>query len=260
MKTRNIFTILLIGAASLTACNKNNDQSLAPASVSGAGDYSFTAMVNYTLVTQPPAKGTSFQWTSGYINTNELLLNDMHQQQTGNDAPTSFRNERFGAQQIQTISLMNTPVALGGVPMPALTCDMAAFTIQLTPSTTAPSLYLAGTYNGSVNKDGGATAARMAVTPVQIIINGPLDLNSNAIPNVVINSTTYDATLSLDLNQLITGIDATMMSQATATDGVVIISNTSNPIIYSRIMANLAANMQVKFAAEPNGQAVAVMQ
>ncbi|MEB0263424.1 MULTISPECIES: hypothetical protein [unclassified Mucilaginibacter] len=86
---------------------------------------------------------------------------------------------------------------------------------------------------------GTFTTAGGALVPIEF------DYNDNAILKAEVENVTVDATtnvtakLSFHLNKLLTAIPSSQIDAATRTNGAIIISSTSNAIIYNRVIANV---------------------
>jgi hypothetical protein len=109
--------------------------------------------------------------------------------------------------------------------------------LSLAPTATQHALFLDATY----------TANGMNI-PVQFIIDQPIELKAKWMSPVTITSTTdYLSMLNLSLAQFANGIDTNLLSTLTPTNGVIVISSTSNQQVYNMIMNNLENFMKVKF-------------
>ena len=132
---------------------------------------------------------------------------------------------------------------LGNVYVPQLSCNNGSFTIDLGTTRTNSSLLLNGTY---IPMSGAIAVPNV---PVQVIITGPAQLNSAYVSNITTYTMNYwEASIILNTYQLISGINAGMLSGAIRTSGTIIISGTSNANLYQIILNNLQNNlMPVQF-------------
>lgn len=74
--------------------------------------------------------------------------------------------------------------------------------------------------------------------PVLFFVNGSLEFNASAADVTVGSGANITALTTLDLSLLTTGITESMLSMATLTSGVLVISATSNTNIYNVILSN----------------------
>ncbi|MBZ9788497.1 hypothetical protein LB456_13660, partial [Psychroflexus sp. CAK57W] len=74
--------------------------------------------------------------------------------------------------------------------------------------------------------------------PVLFFVNGSLEFNASAADVTVGSGANITALTTLDLSLLTTGITESMLSMATLTSGVLVISATSNTNIYNIILSN----------------------
>ena len=126
---------------------------------------------------------------------------------------------------------------LGNVNIPYGTYDNVKLKLKLGSSPVAHTVYVSGNY-----VDGGI------IIPVEIVIDEPLELMAMWKDPVTISSgMDYLSLLSLNFAQLTSGINATMLQQAMISNGTIVISNTSNILLYNLLLTNLQNMMNVQF-------------
>lgn len=120
--------------------------------------------------------------------------------------------------------------ALGNVTIPAGIYTEVEFRIELAPSGADAALELNGTFT---NGNTGVT------TSVVFRISSAYEIKGEKNNVVVDNTTTTTSLTTLDLSLLTTGISQLMLSSATVTGGTIVISSTSNTVLFNLISANL---------------------
>jgi hypothetical protein len=115
--------------------------------------------------------------------------------------------------------------------------------LQHTDDTSALPLKLKGSFT-----PGGGTAI-----PIEFDFNSDAIIKAEA-ENIDVSSTiNFVALVHLHLNKLEAGITATELANATQTNGTIIISPTSNPDIYNRILNNIASCGENEFKEHHKG-------
>ena len=221
-----IISALVFFTVSLTACRKNTDSMLNKVDLINTTDSPYTSVINYKIYPVPAAAGSIFQWTAGYINTQKIIFNAT--KNNGN----YILQKQYETWTVHTMNIL--PGAnIGALKVPALTCDHASFTVELGRSETTSALLLRGTFT-----EMGQNMPNRQV-PFQVVVDETVDINTVWLANASISKTNYVAAIQFSLDQLMAGIDAGMMLSADATDGTVLITNTSNQNLYSIIIGNL---------------------
>ena len=201
MKARiTIFATVLIA---LTSCKKEKttDNSGLAFQLGIANPRSTVARTAATL-----------SWQSGFVNANLIKF---EAKQAGNEL-------EFKSSVQRHIDLFALPVDIGNVSLPAGTYDETEFKISITPDSGEPALQLQGTVNA---------------IPVEFMID-----NSNLIKaeqQQVTLAGSNVALTTIDLSGLTKGLSATDLTNATQTNGSIIISSSSNVNLYNVILANL---------------------
>jgi hypothetical protein len=239
MKTTKYLIAAAFAATSLfAACKKDNNST-------GGAAYDTklmapTANINYRVQTIPQRPGYMLQWTSGSMITSEVIF-------TGtfiNGDPVeqrSYEGKGFNTIDLVTPSITN----LGVVNVPYNNYLRAIFTIELSPINSLTSLVLKGQYYQIQPPSG---IAPFQPVPVELAISTPVALNAVMQSKLRINNGNYIATIAMDVNQLTNGIDDALLSTAARTNGMILISNQSNPNLYGIVVKNLEdylMNMQL---------------
>jgi len=202
MKT-SILSVLAISIVLLSSCKK--EKSASPSTL----NYQFTASnTNTGLV----------QWTAGSANVSSLTFGTS--QSTTNDSSTINK----------TVDLFaSATTALGSLQVSAGTYSNPYLTLQLSSSSSVPSLHLTGTVT-----DGTTTL------PVDVDLTDALKLQGTTSSSTLSSNSSYTAQFTLDLSALTQGLAFSDFSSATQSDNEVLISSSSNTAIYNTIENNIA--------------------
>ena len=240
MKTmRYIIAAATISAALLAGCNKANSPESglmgAVANETTMAPIAGSAIVNLQLQTLLPPSPLII-WESGTINASEDLINASRLE--GN----VVEKFTFGNKVARTYSLMGNN-EIGSVSVPYYYYLGMSASILADPLDQANALILTGVFSA---KPGGNRI------PITVNINQHVALTTMWISNVNINQSVYSALITLDMSQLTNGITAAMLEQA-AGDGIIVISQSSNPNLYAIILNNLQ-NLQLNLQLNTQGQ------
>jgi hypothetical protein len=249
MKQINIFTLMIAFTCLFSACKKEDATTLIAPAGSLAGVNS--SVVNFNIATKLPAPGGLIQWTDGYLNANQLIFNATHE--NGN----ALSRQIFETSVQKHIPILSPAVTpLGSVQIPQINCYGASFTIGLgslenvtaSGSESDPathSFFLSGSFY-SVSLPHSISGSAMLpghVIPVQVIIDGPVELNTIWLNNILINQASYSAVIEFNLDQLTNGITADMMNNTIKTGNTIFITKACNQNLYQVILNNLQDNI-----------------
>ena len=221
MKTIKGLTMLFLGAVLIAGCKKDSSNELQNGGYSvvyTTRSTEYPVAINYELNIARSGSGALINWNNGYLNADQIVFNASYN--NGND----IIQVSYGTKITQAINLFGIK-AMGIVNVPRLACNHASFVVGLDPANSNYALLMNGTYD-KVSIGFNPTINSI---PVQVVINDPVSLSSVWINNVTTMETgSWQAVITLSSEQLIDGIDATMMNNATITNGTIIISNTYN--------------------------------
>lgn len=171
---------------------------------------------SYGVAPKPTAAG-SFTWTRA----------------TTSPSVIKFEAKRNGVElEYKTVNTTNidlmspTATYFGGFAIAAGTYNEVELKIELSRSS-APSVQLTGTYS-----DGSTTI------PVSVVINEMVSLKTEQHNVTMSDSSTFTSLTVFDLSRLTSGITSSMISSATLTSGTLVISSTSNVVMYNKLIAN----------------------
>ena len=221
----------------MASCGKDVNYRPCTDDVINTTDSSYKSEIVFRLATLEPSGGSMFRWNSGYLSMRTIIFNAT--KQIGNKVVLSKYETPVIADHLNIFSTGY----LGTLKVPPMAYDHTFFSIGLGRSETASAFVLNGTYTGV------ATTMPLRTVPVQIIVNETAVINTVWLPDITIGDGHYAALIQLSLDQLMSGIDETMMNSATSADGVIAITSTSNESLYNIIIGNLQnGTMGVQFS------------
>ena len=146
------------------------------------------------------------------------------------EAKQNGQEVEFKSNISQTVDLFASVASvLGSVTIAPGTYTEVEVKIEANPTGTAASIQLNGLFTPSVGVS----------IPVQLVINSPLELETEQTNVVITSSSSLIALTTLDLSTFTAGITQAQMAAATVTGGNIIISASSNSNLYNMILANI---------------------
>jgi hypothetical protein len=188
------------------------------------------ATVNYQFSTTQSAP-SPVQWTSGAMSLTTLGFD-------GYQNADDIMRSHFETSINRETEIIGQ-ASLGTVTVLAKKYDAADLVLTVSPTSKGAALSLSGST--------GSISSSVSNVPIQVIINKPVSIVGkwrNALS--MNNGQVYNARLVLDLSALTNGITATMLQSLPRTNGVIIISSSSNLDFYNMIIANLQNALQVQ--------------
>ncbi len=165
-------------------------------------------------------------WTSGYGNATEIKFKSK-----GANGKIEYKSNLQ-----QRIDLFSSISTLGNITLPPGSYQEVQFDVELNPTATEPALVLNGTYTST------GTA-----TPVTFLVSVPLEIETE-MNNVTVSANNgYQALTSLNLSLLSRGITQSMLDNAVRSNGVILISSSSNVDLYNIILNNLKDSDEIEF-------------
>ncbi|MES2874053.1 MAG: hypothetical protein V4708_10045 [Bacteroidota bacterium] len=217
-------TVVLGAVLILSSCEKDDSTE------SGKLSYkvkpaNFTATVGSTVsgsgLPAPINANSSITWTSGSLYISEIDF----------EAESKDREIEYEFKQGVNVDLFNLSPILGTITIPDGTYDEVELKLELKKSSTNIPLTLKGTYT-----DGGG-----AKIPVEFYLNEDFEVEVEAEDLVVSGSKDYLGLINVQLNKFMTNVLSADLSNATKSNGVIVISSTSNMNLYAKLKANLNA-------------------
>ncbi len=219
----NFGSAILVAGQLLSSCTKDNS--------TGNGKLSYKVKPsNFTSSIGPTASGSgliiainsnsSLTWTSGNMNVTEIDF----------EAKSKNTEIEFELKQAFNVDLFNLSPVLGSITLPDATYEEVELKLVLKKSATSNiPLTLKGTYT-----DGSGTKI-----PVEFYFNEDIEAEVEAENLVVSGTNDYLGLINIQLNKFLTNVVSADLSGATKTNGVIVISATSNMDLYSKLKANL---------------------
>lgn len=216
---------MLVAGLSLSSCTKEN------AGADGKLSY-HVKPANFTASIGPSVSGSglvvavnsnsSLTWTSGNVNVSEIDF----------EAKSKNAEIEFELKQAFNVDLFNLSPVLGSVTLPDATYEEVELKLALRKSaTSAVPLTLKGSYT-----DGSGTK-----TPVEFYFNEDIEVEVEAENLIVSGTNDYLGLINFQLNKFLTNIISADFSGAAKTNGVIVISSTSNIELYAKLKSNLNA-------------------
>jgi len=224
-----IFAAMVLTLTGLAACKK-----------SGNSPSSKTAQLSFQLQADNATSNLSASTTSGNLSTNSTFQGIpglTFTSAVANISRFKLEAKRNGVEiEVTSKNLSNVDLFAIDPTVTSVTLDTGVYReieikveLQHTADTSVLPLKLKGTFTPN-----GGTAI-----PVEFDFNSDAIIKAEA-ENININSTiNFVALVHLHLNKLQAGITATELANATQTNGVIVISPTSNSGIYNKVLANI---------------------
>ncbi len=221
----NYGTLILVTGLILSSCTKENS--------TGDGKLSYKVKpANFTASVGPAVAGSglvvavnsnsSLTWTSGNLNVSEIDF----------EAESKSAKIEYELKQAFNVDLFNLSPVLGSITLPDATYEEVELKLVLRKSaTTNIPLTLKGLYT-----DGSGTKI-----PVEFYFNEDFEAEVEAENIIVSGTNDYLGLINVQLNKFLTNVISADLSGAAKTNGVIVISSTSNMELYAKLKANLNA-------------------
>lgn len=209
----------------MSSCTKENS--------TGDGKLSYKVKpANFTASVGPTVAGSglivavnsnsSLTWTSGNVNVSEIDF----------EAKSKSAKIEYELKQAFNVDLFNLSSVLGSITLPDATYEEVELKLVLKKSATSNiPLTLKGSYT-----DGSGTKI-----PVEFYFNEDFEADVEAENIIVSGTNDYLGLINVQLNKFLTNVVSADLSGATKTNGVIVISSTSNMELYAKLKANLNA-------------------
>ncbi len=212
-------TVAAVTILFFTGCKKNNNND------SESGIKYKIQTINRTSVIARTTTG-NIQWTSGYGYATEIKF----------EAESNNFEVEYKSQVPQRIDLFSGVATLGNVTLPPGTYKEVEFEVELNSSGANSAFELNGQFTS-----GNTT------TPVIFRVTSPLEIETEKENVVITDNNSYTALTTLNLSLLTKGVTESMLNSAARTNGTILISSTSNTVIYNIILNNLHDIDEVEF-------------
>jgi hypothetical protein len=207
-------TILSISAVAalllLVSCSKDDN----------GGQLSYQLKTKNPNATVSRTSSGSITWTSGSAYADKIEF----------EAEKDNDNEvQYESRVARRIDLFAPVSDLGNISLAPGHYEEIEIEVDLARSATDTAFILRGSFTNNI----GYTV------PVVFYINELLEFKAEAEDVTIGSAADITALTTLDLSLLTTGITESMLSMATLTNGVLVISATSNTSLYSTILSNI---------------------
>lgn len=221
----NYGSLILVAGMILSSCTKENS--------TGDGKLSYKVKpANFTASVGPTVAGSglivavnsnsSLTWTSGNLNISEIDF----------EAESKSAEIEYELKQAFNVDLFNLSPVLGSITLPDATYEEVELKLVLKKSATSNiPLTLKGSYT-----DGSGTKI-----PVEFYFNEDFEVEVEAENIIVSGTNDYLGLINVQLNKFLTNVISADLSGAAKTNGVIVISSTSNMELYAKLKANLNA-------------------
>lgn len=221
----NYGSLILVSGLILSSCSKENS--------TGDGKLSYKVKpANFTASVGPTVAGSglivavnsnsSLTWTSGNLNISEIDF----------EAESKSAEIEYELKQAFNVDLFNLSPVLGSITLPDATYEEVELKLVLKKSATSNiPLTLKGSYT-----DGSGTKI-----PVEFYFNEDFEVEVEAENIIVSGTNDYLGLINVQLNKFLTNVISADLSGAAKTNGVIVISSTSNMELYAKLKANLNA-------------------
>lgn len=223
---------ILIGAALIfSSCTKSNS--------TGSGKISyqvkptnFTSSIGSSIsgsgLTVNVNSASSLTWNSGHITLSEI---NFEAEQDTSEIEYEFKN-------VSNVDLFNLSPVLGSINVPKGTYKEVELKVKLDSSgTSTPALSLKGTY---IDENSHSI-------PVEFYFNEDMEMEAKAKDFLVDGTKDYLGLINIQLNKILADVNSSDMNGATQTNGVIIISSSSNVELYNKIKGGIAAWADTEF-------------
>lgn len=214
-------TILLGSALILSSCQKNTGDGKLAYQVKPAN---FTASIATTMsgsgLVVNVNSNSSLTWTSGKMNIAEIDF----------EAKKDKIETEYQLKTPFSVDLLNLSPVLGNISIPDGTYDEVELKLSLKKSTNSDIL---------LTLKGNYTDAAGSKTPVEFYFNDDFEIEVEAEDLVADGTTDYLGLINVQLNKFLTNVSSANLDQAIRTNGIIIISATSNMDLYNTLKGNL---------------------
>lgn len=141
----------------------------------------------------------------------------------------------------RTIDLFDLTSTIGSIVLPAGTYDKISLNVksEREDANGLPLVLLSGNYTNTAG----------TVVPIVISVSDPISFNTVQKNDTIVAGVATDlsSTIQIYLDQLMVQVDISALDHATLTDGKLVISATSNKVLYQLIMQNLRKDHGCKY-------------
>lgn len=240
----SLMALVVIFAISLTSCNKNS-QDNPSSTTSSALSFKMQALnksvslpVSASGMKSASVTSAAVVWDKATMLVSKVSFEAaMKSVLTGKDSLTiayTWRGPR-------TIDLFDLTSTIGSIVLPVGTYEKISLNVksEREDANGLPLVFLSGNY----------TNAAGTVVPIVISVSDPISFNTVQKNDTIVAGVATDlsSTIQIYLDQLMVQVDISALDHATLTDGKLVISATSNKVLYQLIMQNLRKDHGCKY-------------
>ncbi|MDN3548705.1 hypothetical protein [Mucilaginibacter aquaedulcis] len=229
-KTRLILTLLFVVIIGLISCKKESTTN--PAAGSAAILFGVKAdQVSSSLVSASVsavnATTAMVNWTEGIANVSKFEF----------EARKNGIKKEIEVKGLTNVDLFALAPSFANAPIDTGVYNEIEVKVVLAKSNAAIPL----TLKGNLTKTDGT------VIPVELYFNEDLEIKAEAKNVTIEKASDLKTTIMLHLNGIFQQISIADLQQATLTDGKIIISSTSNNVIYNKVKVNIQQIAETEF-------------
>lgn len=213
MKLNTLLFTIAVAGLSLAGCKKDNKDGSVRYQLKSTNPGSSLAKAATGTPTSARLNGT-LTWNSGFVNATEIKF----------EAKTNNSEIEYRSIAKQRLDLFSALSSLGSITIPPGTYNEVEFKIEIAPAGNEPALELKGTYNG---------------TPVTLRVDNAFEFKAEKEGVTITGNNGYTAITTLNLALLTQGITDADLSNATQTNGEIVISATLNTNLFAKILDSL---------------------
>ncbi|NVO20619.1 MAG: hypothetical protein HXX13_13040 [Bacteroidetes bacterium] len=238
MKSKiSLLTIAVIISIAFSSCKKDNqDQSSSGPSALNLKMEALNTTVSLPVQENGLKSATSnatISWDSAYMLVSRIKFEAEIESQVHHRDSVEIEYSWRGPLML---NLLDPSSVIGTITLPEGTYDKISLKVmsEREDANGQPLFFLSGNYNDSLG----------VVTPIVVSVTDPIAFKTDQTDDTIATGTSidYTSTIQLYLDQLFLNIDPATLSSATLTNGVLVISATSNKKIYHFILHNLGHN------------------
>ena len=221
MKTFNFLLLSILGLTFASCQKQETEQAQSGTAVAVRLKASNTATIfRMALDAGVTAKteAVNLQWTAAKASASQLKF----------EAKKSGSEVEFKTKVQQTVDLFNVNASLGNISIQAATYDEVELKALLSPVGQEPALQMIGTLTSASGS-----------TQVMFTANENIEVKGEKKNVTITGSTLQSADIPLNFSMIVKGMTSTEFDNAAQTNGVIVISASSNSALYNKMVSNL---------------------
>ena len=221
MKTFNFLLLSILGLTFASCQKQDPEQAQSGTPVAVRLKVSNTATIFRMALdagVNAKTEAINLQWTAARASANLLKF----------EAKKSGSEVEYKAKVQQTIDLFNVNASLGTIAIGAATYDEVELKALLSPVGQEPALQMTGTLTSASGS-----------TQVQFTANESIEVKGEKKNVTITGSTLQSADIPLNFSMVVKGMTSAEFENAARTNGVIVISASSNAALYSKMVSNL---------------------